>query len=112
MSQSTLKVLSQPEIGAADLLHALLREGARRARFAWTSGRAACPDLEGGGLRWSPAIRAISFRVTLVCWSTSAVNGDVSPPNALSAVWRSATVYRNAPPVYGIDTWQRFMYVS
>ena len=29
MSQSTLKVLSQPEIGAADPLHALLREGAR-----------------------------------------------------------------------------------
>jgi hypothetical protein len=29
MSQSTLKVLSQPEIGEADPLHALLREGAR-----------------------------------------------------------------------------------
>jgi hypothetical protein len=28
MSQSTLKVLSQPEIGEADPLHALLREGA------------------------------------------------------------------------------------
>ncbi len=29
MSQSTLKVLSQPEIGEADPLHTLLREGAR-----------------------------------------------------------------------------------
>jgi transposase-like protein len=29
MSQSALKVLSQPEIGEADPLHALLREGAR-----------------------------------------------------------------------------------
>ncbi len=29
MSQSTLKVLSQPEIGEADLLHALLRAGVR-----------------------------------------------------------------------------------
>ena len=30
MSQSTLKVLSQPEIGEPDALHALLRTGARR----------------------------------------------------------------------------------